>query len=351
MNNWQIPYKFPNGMEVRNRLIFAPISTMTSTDIGLLTDSEMAFYKSRAKNVGMVVLGSAYISQAGKAYNQNVGIAHDAVIPNLKKYNQQLHQAGAKSIIQLYHGGLAVQYMAAKKEVQVVSKLPALETSDTKNNVELTDVAIQKIIEDFGKAIERAIRAGFDGIEIHAGNPFLLQQFLSPRTNQRTDFWGGDLSKRMRCLEVILRLADKIRKKVEKPFIIGVRLALEEKEAGGLSFQDTCQIAGRLSKLNIDYLHFNQHDLFEEINGQFKLDVIAESLESSVPIIGNGGIKNESQLEAACNVAPLASVARPFILQPNFPFETEYSMTQLSKTVPKGLWRSIQSSLEWYEGE
>lgn len=329
MKTWETPFIFPNGMIIKNRLVFAPISTMSSNALGQLSPEEIAFYHAHSQQVGIVILGSATISPSGKAYENNVSIAHDALIPNLKKYNRAIRTQGTKSIIQLYHGGQAIEYLAHHKKVPVVSP-----TTGAKYEV-LTDQAIQNICEDFGKAMMRSLKAGFDGVEIHAGNPFLVQSFLSPRTNQRHDFWGN----RTHFLEVLLRMAVEIRGQFAPSFIVGVRLAMAEKEAGGLTHDDTVAIVRKLSRLGFDYIHFNHDHLQTEMRSLQELQAAA----GTIPVIGNGGIKTEYIIEETLKTVPLVSVARPLILNPHFPKAGE------AKVLPKGLQASIASSPDWYK--
>lgn len=331
MTNWETPFTFPNGMTLKNRLVFAPISTMSSNALGQLSQQELAFYQARSHQVGLIILGSATISLTGKAYENNVSISNDALIPNLRKYNATIKGSGAKSVIQLYHGGQSIEYLANQKRIPVVSNIPG------EKYHELNEKEIQEIIEDFGKAIIRAIKADFDGVEIHVGNPFLIQAFLSPLTNRRNDFWGN----RTKFLEVLLRLASEIRKNLERPFMIGVRLAMTEKAEGGLSLSDTMAIVSIISKLDIDYIHFN-HDNIQANLGEMEM---LQKAAGNIPVIGNGGIKNECLLEKMLNTVPLASVARPLILNPNFPFDGKM------ENVPAGLQKSIDSSPEWYFNE
>ena len=345
MKKWEAPYTFPNGLKVKNRLAFAPISTMSSNGIGQLSIEEIEFYRSRTQKVGLVILGSANVSVDGKAYQNNVGIASDAVISNLRIYNRAVKSVGAKSIIQLYHGGRAIGFQPTRNEVGVVSK----EEKDGSNYHEWSEKEILSTIEEFGKAIRRAIRAGFDGVEIHAGNPFLLQEFLSPLTNKRLDKWGGSEQNRFLFLEVIVRLACQIRKEASSPFAIGVRLAVEESDPNGITFEETSRIVGRLSQLKVDYVHINQDDFIDNTKQISQLQEINDSL----PIINNGGITSELKLEEALNVTPLASIARPLILNPAFPTESKSYMTvdDMSKkelVIPNGLWKSINDSPEWY---
>lgn len=326
--DWQTPYTLPCGLELRNRLVFAPISTMTSTPIGKLSEEEIAFYERRAGQAGLLILGSASISPVGKAYAHNVSLSHDAVIPNLRKHNRKIQAQGAKSIVQLYHGGAASAYVPGHKKVFSVS--------DPTYHV-MSDSEIQQVLLEFGRALQRAIRAGFNGVEFHGGNPFLIQQFLSPLTNRRHDFWGGDEERRFRFLEALIQMALAVRQAAtSEPFVIGVRLAIAEKEAGGLRWHDTICLVKRLELLGIDYVHFNQENMLRE--------PLLKEVATRLCVIGNGGIRTCEELEQALELTPLVSVARQLILEPDFPGEHKGNLL----SVPEGLRKSIEASRDWY---
>lgn len=109
---------------------------------------------------------------------------------------------------------------------------------------------------DFGEATRRAIQAGFDGIELHGANTYLLQQFFSPHSNRRTDKWGGSVEKRMTfALEVIKRVHETVEKYANRPFIVGYRISPEEIEEPGIRMADTLQFIDVLAEQPIDYLH------------------------------------------------------------------------------------------------
>lgn len=324
MTSWKEPFYFPNGSRLKNRLIFAPISTMSSNGIGQLSESELAFYQQRSKVVGMIILGSAYVSVGGKAYQNNVGLASDAVIPNLRRYNKRVKADGALSIVQLYHGGRAVDNQKGRHWVSVVSRL----ANDPDDYRVLSEKDILAILESFGAAIRRARKAGFDGIELHAGSPFLIQEFLSAETNQRTDQWGGNEERCFLFLKTLILLAIKIRDKSDESFVIGIRLAMSDQS-------ETQRLVDWLNDLGIDYIHFNQNNL--------------QHIKSKVPLIANGGIETLEEVASAMVVAPLVSVARPLILQAGFPFSDKRvtSIEQID-TLPKGLLKSITDSPDWY---
>lgn len=105
---------------------------------------------------------------------------------------------------------------------------------------EMTHAQINQMIEDFGEATRRAIEAGFDGIEIHGANTYLLQQFFSPHSNRREDTWGGSREKRTRFpIEVLTKVQHVVAENEASHFIIGYRFSPEEIEEPGIRFEDT----------------------------------------------------------------------------------------------------------------
>src|SRR5690606_8912264 len=123
---------------------------------------------------------------------------------------------------------------------------------------EMSEEEILDTIAAFGEATRRAIEAGFDGIELHGANTYLIQQFFSPHSNRRTDKWGGDIEKRMTFpLAVVSAVQEAVSKHATEPFIVGYRISPEEIEEPGITMEDTLQLAERLAEANLDYLHLS----------------------------------------------------------------------------------------------
>ncbi|MDZ7835185.1 MAG: hypothetical protein U5K84_07385 [Alkalibacterium sp.] len=123
---------------------------------------------------------------------------------------------------------------------------------------ELTDGGINILIHQFGSAVRRAIDAGFDGVELHGANTYLLQQFFSPHSNQRTDKWGGSIEKRLTFpLEVVKHCQSIIDQYAKKPFLLGYRFSPEEIETPGIRIDDTLYLVDALINEEIDYLHLS----------------------------------------------------------------------------------------------
>src|SRR3954467_955455 len=185
-------YTFKSGVHVKNHLMMAPMTTFSADENDYVSQEELNYYKERANGVGTMITACAYVSKNGKGFDGQMGIDHDGAIDGLSKLADVLHSGGAKGVVQLYHGGrLAVPRLIPNEETVSASAIAPLEDrgfySIKQAPRALTTEEVYNIITDFGEATRRAIEAGFDGIELHGATGYLLQQFVSPHSNQRTD--------------------------------------------------------------------------------------------------------------------------------------------------------------------
>ena len=184
----------------------------------------------------------------------------DKDIPSIKERAEIIKSQGALAINQIHHGGaLALKQYSGMTPVvpskDIAEKEAKLRGDNTEMH-ELTDSEIKEIIEKFAHATELSIKAGYDGVEIHGANNYLIQQFYSPHTNKRTDNWGGSDEKRMNFALKIVDACCKIREKYNKPeFIIGYRLSPEEPYEDGITMTETLKLIRALVQKNIQYIH------------------------------------------------------------------------------------------------
>ncbi|MEI8599340.1 hypothetical protein P4S64_21710 [Vibrio sp. M60_M31a] len=168
----------------------------------------------------------------------------------------QLFHAGNKAVPELIPNGelVSASAVAAPKGPFNDGKLASRA---------LTEQEILDVIRDFGEATRRAIEAGFDGIELHGAHGFLIQNFLSPLFNQRTDKWGGTLENRMRFpLEVVREVRRVISEYADRPFLLGYRISPEEPGEGALRIDDALALADQLANEgHIDYLHTSLYNI------------------------------------------------------------------------------------------
>ena len=217
-------YTLNNKVEVPGLLVVAPLTLFGSNPDGSVSNEEREYLKERAKGMGMYILGATAVSQEGIAFYNQPRALSDKDIPANEERVKIIKAQGALAINQIHHGGClakmkysGVPMKAVSAEVanQYLKEKSMIDEKDTLT--EFTDDDIKRIINDFAKATEISLKAGYDGIEIHGANNYLLQQFYSAFTNRRNDEWGGSLEKRMRFPLAVIDACCKIRDKYNKP--------------------------------------------------------------------------------------------------------------------------------------
>ena len=305
-------YKLNNNVEVPSRLAVAPLSLYGSDPSGHLLDEERQYLAKRATGIGLYILGAAAVSLEGIGIMGQQRALSEKDIPSLAERAKIVKDQGALAICQIVHGGLFgnKQYsgkspLSPSAEVgnKELEKMGIL--NDDTRNKDLTNEDVLRIIKDFAYATELAIKAGYDGIEIHAANNFLVQQFYSGYYNKRKDEWGGSLEKRMRFPLEIVDACCKIRDKYNKPeFIIGYRLSPEEPFEDGITMTETLALVRALVKKPIQYIHVSQKNYFQNARrgegaGTPRLKLIHDEIKGKVALIGVGGLFTEKDINKA----------------------------------------------------
>ena len=185
-----------HGAKLTNRLVLSPMYTFSGLEGGFVSDDTLRYYGVRSQAASLLITEFHYVSPSGgpcyqTGYPVQLGIYSDDHIEGERKLAAALQKDGNKAILQLHHGGIAASGRALKSEEVLAPS--ALDFSFLPYPVrELTDEEILEIIKDFGRAVKRAVQAGFSGVEIHGANHYLLQQFFSSTSNVRQDRWGGN---------------------------------------------------------------------------------------------------------------------------------------------------------------
>ena len=307
-------YTLNNNVEVPGRLVIPPLTLFSSNPDGTLSEGERKYLELRATGVGLYILGACAINQEGIAFPFQPRAFSEKDIESNAERAKIIKSQGALAINQIHHGGAL-----SKKEYSGLT--PVAPSADIANEKleksgqltdetkirELTDEEIKKTIEDFAYATEISIKAGYDGIEIHGANNYLIQQFYSPYTNRRTDDWGGSVEKRMNFPLKIVDACCKVREKFNKPeFIIGYRLSPEEPFEPGITMTETKQLIKALVEKPIQYIHISLKKFFQttrrgEGTGIERLKVIHELTKGKVALIGVGGLKTQQDFTEAIN--------------------------------------------------
>ena len=359
-----------NSVEVPNHLAIAPLTLFSSNPDGTINDQEREYLKQRATNIGLYILGAQVVSQEGITAMNFPGTFCDKDIPSIKERAEIIKSQGALAINQIHHGGaLALKQYSGMTPVvpskDIAEKEAKLRGDNTEMH-ELTDSEIKEIIEKFAHATELSIKAGYDGVEIHGANNYLIQQFYSPHTNKRADNWGGSDEKRMNFALKIVDACCKIREKYNKPeFIIGYRLSPEEPYENGITMTETLKLIRALVQKNIQYIHISQKDYFKkarrgEGKGIERLKLIHDITKNKVALIGVGGLKSEKNIYDALNTgfSEFIAVGMASILNPDFAIllkegkgdkinlELDPNRPELYK-IPKHLWEMCLEGQDW----
>ena len=265
-------YELNNKITVPNRLVIPPLTIMLSNPDGTINDIEKEYLKVRAKDIGMYILGAEAINQEGIAFLNQPRIYSEKDIPSNQERAKIIKEQGCLAINQIHHGGgLANKQYSGLSPAAPSAEIANLALKEKgmykeENKVrELTDEEIKKTIDDFAYATELSIKSGYDGIEIHGANNYLIQQFYSPFTNRRTDDWGGSLEKRMSYPLKVLDACLKVREKFNRPdFIIGYRLSPEEPFEPGITMTETIALVKELIKKSYSIYSCFSKGLFQK---------------------------------------------------------------------------------------
>lgn len=308
---------------VKNRTVMAPMTNSASNEDGSLNDRELRWLASRAEGgFGMIVTCASHVRKDAKAWNGQLGIFDDSLIPGLREITTALHRSGTLAIAQLFHGGVRSTSKTTGQQ-PVAPSVVHQNFKDFEVPRALEESEIIQFIQDFKAAAIRAQKAGYDGVEIHAANGYLFTQFLSKVTNLRTDQWGGSVKNRARFLCSVLA---EVRKACPAPFILGVRLLAEDTPtARGFDIDETCELLEHLEKYDVDYVHLSGRDVranpWKYPEGtRTTVARFREALSGKIALIVAGGIRTEADTQAAFREgADLVAVATAAITEVEWP--------------------------------
>lgn len=325
MYNFLSNYRFANGLEVKNRIVMSPMTTMASFYNGMVTKEEIAYYALRAGGPGMIVTGVANVSESGKGFEGELSITRDEMIPGLSKLAKGIQKDGTKAILQIFHAGRKSTSKVLRGEQPVsASEIAASYPADSEVPRALTEKEILQIIEDFGEATRRAIVAGFDGVELHGANTYLLQQFYSENANQREDDWGGSRDKRLKFpLAVIEKVNQVVAKYSKGPFLVGYRISPEEIETPGIRLADSLyfvdQIKDKISYLHLSMGSYQRTSLNDKTDTRSLVSQFSEKTRGGMPLIGVGSVESPADAEAAlADGADFVAIGRELIREPKW---------------------------------
>ena len=241
-----------NRMYMRNRIIVGPMEKSLANLDGSLNERYIAYARRRAMGgAALIQLESTYVSPEGRGNPYQVGCHGDHVIPALTRMAGEIHAHGAKLAMELHHGGRQASITTHHRHPIAPSAIPSTFMDPGTVPRRMTEADIRRVIGDFARAAERCLAAGVDMIHLHGAHGYLLGQFQSPRSNRRTDGYGGSLANRTRFpLEVLAA----VRKVVGPGYPIGYRISAAEYVEGGLEADESARFAVMLTDAGIDLI-------------------------------------------------------------------------------------------------
>ena len=294
------PFTLNNGVTIKNRLVVAPMTHFGSQADGLISDQERTFLSNRAGDMGMFITAATLVQKDGKAFHGQPEATGEHCLDSLKETAQILQQQGAKAILQIHHGGSK----AMDDLLDGLDKISA-SASEAEHAREATAKEVEALIASYAQAADLALRAGFDGVEIHGANGYLIQQFYSAQSNRRNDQWGGSLENRMRFPLAVIDAVVAVREKHQRDdFIIGYRFSPEEPGDDGLTMTETGALIDALVQKPLQYLHVSLWEFDKKIRrggdtAQTRMQFIHERINGKLPLIGVGNLFTADQILAA----------------------------------------------------
>lgn len=302
------------GLPLQNRLVLPPMQTSLATSQGEVTENLINYYVQRSTGPGLVIVEHSYITLQGRVSDKQLGIYDDSLIQGLTTLSSQVHRSGTPIVIQINHAG--------QKTSTEVTGFQPVAPSSTSSARELTVDELGILVDQYAAATERAIKAGFDGVEVHGAHGFLLNQFYSPLTNHRTDSYGGSLENQMR---LPLEIVQKVRQILGNRLLL-YRLGVVDMDANGIQIPDSQLFAQKLVDAGVDIIDVSgglcgsRPIQLEKTQGFFIPQAHAIKRSVNVPVIGVGGIRDPEYANRLImeNTIDLVAVGRPMLNDANW---------------------------------
>ncbi|MFT0716565.1 alkene reductase [Flagellimonas lutimaris] len=316
------------GLELKNRIIMAPMTRSRAIDN--IPNNLMKEYYSQRSSAGLILSEATAVSPNGTGYPRIPGAYTDEQIAGWKNIAKGIHNKGGKIFVQLFHTGRVSALLNLPKgaetiapsvvplrEMEMYTDEEGMQPHDIPREMTLDD--IEQVQQEYVTASIKLIEAGIDGIEVHAANGYLLEQFLDPKTNLRSDHYGGDYKKRARF---VLQTTQKVVQAIGADKT-GIRFSPYGVVNGMTGdYADIVELytylANELSKLNLAYIHIaDQRSAMSA--PEFATDIWKTIGDNFIgPMIGGGNVDSAMKAEKLLNDGyDLVYIGRPFIANPN----------------------------------
>ena len=351
------PVTTADGLQLANRVVMAPMTRARAGELRIPNDVMVTYYAQRA-SAGLIVTEATVVSEQGIGWLESPGIYNDAQTEGWRRVVDAVHAKGGRIFLQLWHCGRAShRYFFADERLPVAPSAIAISEGEShtpkgKFRYEtpraLQTAEIPQVVEDYRKAAERAKVAGFDGVEIHSANGYLLDQFLQAKTNRREDAYGGSIKRRSRLLREVVQAVSG----VYPAGRVGVRLSPNGvfNDMGTAEYRELfTHVIQQLEAAGIGFLHvmdglgFGFHQLGEPMT-------LAEvrPMFSGI-LIGNVGYTRDTAEQAiAAGHADMIAFGRPYIANPDL-VERFRNDWPLAPEADMATWYTLQESgyIDW----
>ncbi len=313
-------------MRLPNRFIRSATWEGLATPEGGCADELVVLMERLAEGgVGLIISSHAFVRPEGYAVRGQLGIDRDDFISGLSRMADAVHRKKGRIVLQLAHGGVLAGTQLTGQPALAPSQTGGPEKTRRR---EMSEEDIGETVKAYGEAALRARKAGFDGVQVHAAHGYLLNQFLSPWFNRRTDRYGGSIENRAR---IILEILGSVRRAVSGEYPVLVKINSEDCLDGGLTRDDSLQAALLIASAGANAIELSGGTLLSgklspsrakidsvEQEAYFRDAARALKAKLNIPLALVGGIRSFEVAENLVNdgIADFVSMSRPFIREP-----------------------------------
>ncbi|MHA1143992.1 MAG: NADH:flavin oxidoreductase [Candidatus Helarchaeota archaeon] len=321
---------------IKNRLVRSATYEASASTSGYVTDKLVAFYEKLARGgAGLIIKGFTFVQPNGRAFPLMTGIHDDSYIAGLAKIAKIIHEHDSKVFLQLSHCGREVGPGGWDGEIIAPSPLPDSVSKKMPRKMTVDD--IKETERAFVDGARRAFEADYDGVQLHGAHGYLINQFLSPHSNKRSDEYGRTLENRLRF---VLEIIEGIQEEIGKQIPLSIKMNAVDFLSTGIQEIEAVKMAKTLEKAGIDAIEvsggvwdaavkFKPFAFPPECRRIRSIEEEGYHVEHArlfrqhvkVPLIVVGGIRRLEMVETVLreNIADFCSFSRPFICEPDFP--------------------------------
>jgi len=317
MNKLFTPFKL-KGLEFKNRIMMSPMCMYSAGDDGKPTDWHFVHYGTRAMGgIGLIMQEATAVERRGRITANDLGLWDDSQVEPLKRIVDFVHSIGCNMGVQLAHAGrkcgVRGERIVAPSAVNWSEEYPV--------PAELTKEEIKDIVKAFGQAASRAVKAGYDTVEVHAAHGYLIHEFLSPLSNKRTDEYGGSRENRVRFLRDVLT---EVKNNIPQEMPIFMRVSATDFVEEGIDINETVEIV-KLVKDLVDIVDCSSGGLLSpriDLYPGYQI-TFAETVkrETGIPSVAVGLISNPDMAEEIIGNqrGDMVALGRVLLRQPYWP--------------------------------